>query len=218
VIARTDILAAAALAIAVAGGVLAWLERPGRVDVPPGRSDPGSYVVQALAAGEAEPLQGGAGETLLPVARFETRGRILHMERFSAGKSLSNWVPGLRSSTHDIGLGYGPMTDSANVDLFTYAHDGALGGRWLIARPVNAAAGARMEELAPSITNVHVIPANDAIAARIARLKIGELVTLRGLLVNVRYPGGQVATTSTTAGDRACEIVWVTAVEASRLR
>lgn len=217
-IARTDLIAAGALAIALVGGTLAWMERPGRIEVPPGRSDPGSYVVQALAAGEAQPIQGGQGETLLPVARFETRGRILHMERFSTGKSLSNWVPGLRSSTHDVGLGYGPMTDSANVNLFTYAHDGALGGRWLIARPVDAAAAARLDELAPSITNVHVIPASDDIEARIRRLKIGELVTLRGLLVNVRYPSGDVANTSTTAGDRACEIVWVTAVEAGRLR
>jgi hypothetical protein len=214
---RNDLIAALALAIALVGGVSAWMGRPGRIDVPHGRSDSGAYLVQQLRAGEEQPLHGNAGETLLPVARFETRGRILHMERFGAGKSLSNWIPGLRSSTHDIGLGYGPMTDSANVELFSYAHDGALRGRWLIARPRDAAAGARLDELAPSITNVHVIPASREIEAQISRLKIGELVTLRGRLVNVRYPGGAVANTSVTAGDRACEILWVTEIEARRL-
>lgn len=214
---RNDLIAALALAIALVGGLSAWMDRPGRVEVPPGRSDSGAYVVQPLRAGEDQALQGDAGEMLLPVARFETRGRILHMERFSTGKSLSNWVPGLRSSTHDIGLGYGPMTDTANVDLFTYAHDGALGGRWLLARPRDATAAARLQDLAPSITNVHVIPASEDVAARLRRLKIGELVTLRGLLVNVRYPGGAVANTSVTPGDRDCEIVWVTDVQATRL-
>jgi hypothetical protein len=214
---RNDMLAAVALLIALVGGVSAWMDRPGHVDVPAGRSDTGVYLVQPLRAGEQGALRGNAGETLQPVAHFETRGRNLHMERFTPGKGLSNRVPGLRSSTHDIGLGYGPMTDSANVELLTYSHDGALGGRWLNWRPRGEAGQQRWPRLAPYLTNVHVIPATKEIEGRITRLKIGELVTLRGLLVNVRYPSGQVANTWGTAGDRDCEIVWVTEVVAQRL-
>lgn len=214
---RNDLLAAAALTIGLVGGVSAWMDRPGHIAVPPGLSDTGLYRVQPLARGEEAAISASQGETLMPVARFETRGRVLHIERFAVGKSLANWVPGLRSSTHDIGLGYGPMTDSANVDLFNYAHDGALGGRWLIARPVRGTSAEQVATLSPHLTNVHVIPASKEIEARIKRIKIGELVTLRGLLVNVRYPSGQVATTSTLPGDVSCEILWVTEVETTRL-
>lgn len=214
---RNDLLAALAVVAALGGGVSAWLDRPGRVEVPAGRSDSGAYLVQPLRGSDAQPLSGDGGETLLPVARFETRGRILHLERFSVGRSLSNWLPGLRSSTHDIGLGYGPMTDSANVELFTYAHDGARGGRWLMWQPRGDAGSRLAPQLAPHITNVHAIPAGAQVEAQIRRLRIGELVTLRGLLVNVQYPGGAVATTSTTPGDRECEIVWVTEVQVRQL-
>jgi hypothetical protein len=213
---RNDLLAAGALLIAVAGGTLAWLDRPGSVDVPPGRSDPGLYQVTAHAG--AEPIVTSDGDTLEPVAAFETRGRVLHLERFKPYRSLSNWMPGLRPSTHDVGLGYGPMTDTANVELFSFRHDGATGGtRYLGWRPRNEAAAARMHQLAPFITNVHVIPADEAVYRQMRRLRVGELVTLRGLLVNVRDAQGRVAVTSITPGDRDCEIVWVTAIDVGRL-
>jgi hypothetical protein len=53
--------------------------------------------------------------------------------------------------------------------------------------------------------------------AQLRRVKRGELVTLRGLLVNVRDADGRVATTSTTAGDRDCEIMWLEEIHADRL-
>lgn len=208
---RNDLLAAGVMAIALGGAAAAWMDRPGTVDVPPGRSDPGVYRVEAPDS--TAPIRTADGDTLEPVARFETRGRVLHIERFKPYQSLSNWMPGLRPASHDIGLGYGPMTDSANVERFTYRHDGATGGtRYLAWRPRDADAAARMPELAPFITNVHVIPSGDAIARDLARVRIGELVTLRGMLVDVRDPRGRVARTSTTPGDRDCEIVYVTEV------
>ena len=44
-----DLAAGLALTVGIVGGVAAWLDRPGSVDVPPGRTDPGVYVVRALA-------------------------------------------------------------------------------------------------------------------------------------------------------------------------
>lgn len=213
--------AAMALALAVAGGLAKWLDQPLRVHVPAGLSDVGLYAVEPLLAEDRRSIEGRHGEILSPVARFETRGRVLHLERFSTGKSLSNWVPIMRSSTHDIGLGYGPMTDSANVELFTYSHDGAnspFGGiRFLNWTPRGEEGHRRWRDLAPHITNVHAIPASREVESAIERLKIGELVTLRGLLVNVRTANGAEARTSVTAGDRDCEILWVTHLEARRM-
>ena len=211
-----DLAAGLALAVGIVGAVTAWLDRPGSVAVPPGRTDPGAYVVHP--ATDLAPIAVRDGGALLPVARFETRGRVLNIERFKPHQSLVNWVPGLRPATHDIGLGFGPMTDSANVDRFSFAHEGVSHGlRALFARPRDAMTQQEFDALAPNITNVHVIPATDSVYAQLRRVKTGELVTLRGLLVNVRDAEGRVATTSTRAGDRDCEIMWLEDVRIDRL-
>jgi hypothetical protein len=213
---RNDLLAAGAVLFALAGGVSAWMERPGTVEVPPGRTDDGVFRVEPLPG--AAPIATASGDTLLPVAQFETRGRVLHLERFKPHQSLSNWIPGLRPSTHDIGLGFGPMTDSANVARFDYAHEGASHGlRALFLRPKGAISQQQWQALAPHVTNIHLIPADDAVLAQIRRIRHGDLVTLRGQLVNVRDAQGRMAVTSTTAGDRDCEILRVTSIEVGRL-
>lgn len=211
-----DVAAGLALTVGIVGAASAWLDRPGSVDVPAGRSDPGAYVVRPVA--DAEPIPVAQGGALLPVAQFETRGRVLNIERFKPYQSLVNWIPGLRPATHDIGLGFGPMTDTANVSRFSFAHEGVSHGlRALFARPRGPMTQQEFDALAPNITNVHVIPSSDAIYARLRRVKQGELVTLRGLLVNARGADGQVATTSTRAGDRECEILWLEDVRIDRL-
>lgn len=211
-----DIAAGIALTVGIVGGVAAWLDRPGSVEVPAGRTDPGVYRIDALD--EATPIALPEGGALLPVARFEARGRVLNIERFKPYQSLVNWVPGLRPATHDVGLGFGPMTDSANVERFTFTHEGVSHGlRALFARPRDAMTPQEFAGLAPHITNVHVIPASAAAYAELRRVRRGELVTLRGLLVNVRDADGRVATTSTTAADRDCEIMWLEHVRIGRL-
>lgn len=211
-----DIAAGVALAVGIVGAAAAWLDRPGSIDVAPGRTDQGAYLVDPVD--DAEPIALPEGGTLLPVARFETRGRVLNIERFKPYQSLANWVPGLRPATHDVGLGFGPMTDSANVERFSFAHEGASHGlRALFARPRDAMTPQEFAELAPHITNVHVIPASTSVYAQLRRVRRGELVTLRGVLVNVRDADGRIATTSTTAGDRDCEIMWLEEVRIERL-
>ena len=211
-----DLAAGLALTVGIVGGAAAWLDRPGSIDVPPGRADPGSYIVQAIADGAPIPV--AEGGTLLPVAQFETRGRVLNIERFKPHQSLVNWIPGLRPATHDVGLGYGPMTDTANVRRFRFTHEGVSHGlRALFARPRDAMTQPEFDVLARHITNVHVIPASDGVHAQLRRVKHGELVTLRGVLVNVRDGEGRMATTSTIAGDRDCEIMWLEEIRIERL-
>jgi hypothetical protein len=211
-----DLAALAALTIGVIGAASAWLDRPRTVSVPAGRTDPGAFVVHRLDAASA--IATADGSTLTPVAQFEARGRALNVERFKPHQSLANWVPGLRPSTHDIGLGFGPMTDSANVDRFRFSHEGASNGlRALFARPRDGMTQQEFERLAPFITNIHVIPATPGVYEQLRRVRIGELVTLRGKLVNVRDAQGRVASTSTTAGDRDCEILWLEDLQRSAL-
>lgn len=211
-----DLAALAALSIGIVGAASAWLDRPATVRVAPGRSDAGAFIVRTLVA--AAPITTADGSTLLPVADFEARGRVLNVERFKPYQSLANWVPGLRPSTHDIGLGFGPMSDSANVDRLRFSHEGASNGlRALFARPRDTMTQQEFEQLAPYITNVHVIPATTAVYDKLRRVRIGELLTLRGKLVNIRDSEGRVASTSLTAGDRDCEILWLEELQRANL-
>lgn len=211
-----DLAALAALLTGVVGAAFAWLDRPGSVDVPRGHTDAGAFVLQKLDAAPSFTMP--EGSTLYPVAEFEARGRVLNIERFKPHQSLANWLPGLRPATHDIGLGFGPMTDTVNVERFRFTHEGASNGlRALFARPRDAMTQQEFEQLARYITNIHLIPATTTVYEQVRRVRIGELVTLRGKLVNVRDAEGRFASTSTTAGDRDCEILWLEEVQRSTL-
>ena len=64
--------------------------------------------------------------------------------------------------------------------------------------------------------NTHVIPAESSIRAQLARLRVGQVVHLRGELVDgVRNDGGRIHTslTRTDSGAGACEVVLVESVE-----
>jgi hypothetical protein len=76
---------------------------------------------------------------------------------------------------------------------------------------------AEIDHYGPYITNVHVIPASTTIYDQLRRVRHGELVTLRGKLVNVRDAGGRTANTSVTPGDRDCEIMWLEELRIARM-
>ena len=74
------------------------------------------------------------------------------------------------------------------------------------------------------IANNHLIPATENVARTLDRVRIGDLVTLQGKLVDVeiRNPHGQVSAgmrtimTRDDVGSGASEIVWVESVEQLR--
>lgn len=82
----------------------------------------------------------------------------------------------------------------------------------------------RREQLPSHVANNHLIPASEDVARELARVRIGDLVTLQGKLVDVQIQdaaGREVyrARTSlsrTDVGSGACEILWVEAVERER--
>lgn len=91
---------------------------------------------------------------------------------------------------------------------------------WYDASTPPAAVG----QLPSHIANNHLIPASDDVAAALARVRAGDLVTLRGKLVDVVIHdrrGREVFRARTSlrrddVGSGACEIVWVEAAEVER--
>ncbi|MEM1094873.1 MAG: hypothetical protein AAGJ10_09745 [Bacteroidota bacterium] len=166
---------------------------------PPGVLAPDPPVQVSLSA---EPLA-HRGYTLLPVATFEVTARVLGVEGYH-GQRHGRLAP------YDIALGWGLMSDTAVLERLDIAQHDRL-YRW------SRRDGAPdTPTIIRHSTNIHIVPASSGLGGRVASLRHGDVVTLRGQLVDALAPDGSQWRTSrsrTDAGMGACEILWLEAVE-----
>ncbi|HEU4664762.1 MAG TPA: hypothetical protein VFS55_12110 [Dokdonella sp.] len=162
---------------------------------------------------EASPMQSDPSDrtvvqhgdyALQPLADFDIEARVLSREdyTFDAGASLA---------PTDLALGWGRMSDSAVLDaleieqsvrFFTY--------RWRAAPPIPPA------EIVRSATNLHAIPADPAIARSLARVRVGDVVELRGRLVEASRADGwrwRSSLSREDSGGGACELMLVESIQ-----
>jgi hypothetical protein len=140
---------------------------------------------------------------LTPLADFEVEARVLSVEKYRTDG-------GARLSPIDFALGWGPMSDSAVLEHFRIRQ----GGRFFSIRPDEQAIDLRTAML--NASNMHLIPADGVIKDRLASVKIGNIVQLRGQLVGVRGPNNFTWTSSLTrsdTGNGACELFYVESFE-----
>jgi hypothetical protein len=143
--------------------------------------------------------------TITPLFVFELRARVLSRAdyRFDEGADL---VP------TDLALGWGRMSDSAVLSHL----DISQGGRWW--RYATAAYPIAQQEIQSSAANMHLIPANDRVADALARTRTGDIVRLRGYLVEATRhdtPGWRwtSSVSRTDTGGGSCELIWVDALD-----
>jgi hypothetical protein len=146
------------------------------------------------------------GYQLTPVAQISWRARVLSVEPYS-------WDAGAAISPVDVALGWDRMSDESVLSqlkitqgqrFFTYRYQRA---------PIPQA------EIERSAANVHMIPATDDVAAVLKRARPGEILEMKGYLVNVRGPQSFTWNTSLVRDDTgpgACEIVYVEWVQVTR--
>ena len=139
------------------------------------------------------------------VAEYELRGRVLGKKRYHSGPS-ADLVP------IDVAVGWGKMSDEAvlkNLDLsmtnrfFFY--------EWQNEPPIPE------DEIKVSASNNHVIAANDEVRKMIRGLRIGQIVTMKGYLVNAFGPDGGTWNSSLRrddTGNGACELFYVESAQA----
>jgi hypothetical protein len=133
-------------------------------------------------------------------ARFEIRARILSTQsyRFSRFADLS---------PIDLALGWGVMSDQAILDRI----DISQGNRWYYTKYEYPAPVSDTQIISNS-SNMHMIPARKSIEKSLKKLRIGDIVTLSGYLVDVDNDSGDWWRTSMSrsdTGNGACEIVLV---------
>jgi len=137
-------------------------------------------------------------------ARYDITARILSREDYRFDQ-LAALVP------EDLALGWGPMSDNRILKGFEITQS----ARFYSWRPRGALSIARQEVIEHS-ANTHVIPANEMVRAQLKHLRVGQVVRLRGTLVDGFRDDGAYVNTSLTRSDSgagSCEIVLVDTVD-----
>jgi len=184
-----------------------WRERvePGRAAAEPEQVEAGG-----------EPIvhdRKGHRILLTPRARYRITGYAVETSR----KLLDEWDFAMPM---DLALAWGPVADPAVLKQLEFH----LSARYVSYRYQGSIPGAPAPVLASHIANNHLIPGDDLVADELGRIRIGDLVTLSGKLVDVEIRDGtgrKVAEMRTSlrrddVGSGACENVYVEEVRVER--
>lgn len=147
---------------------------------------------------------GFKGFTLRPLARLDLQARVLRREDYHLGKEAD-------LSPFDLALGWQRMADPAVFEHLNISQ----GRRWYFYSwrdqpPIP------VQEIVQSSANMHLIAATPAVERALRKVRGGELIRLRGLLVEATLPSGWRWTSSlsrTDSGADSCELVFVEAVQ-----
>ena len=172
-----------------------WMGRPVKqspgvlVSAEPVQVDPGSA-----------PMFEKPGYQIKPLAKYEIKARVLSSERY-------RWDPGADLVPVDLAVGWGAMSDTAVLDQL----DIWQSGRWYQWRP--KASAIPQAEITNHSANMHLIAADKSVAKQISRVRSGQVVTMKGYLVEASRADGftwRSSLSRTDSGAGACELMWVT--------
>lgn len=180
---------------ATAGGVA--------VDCPsPPRVVRGGAPLQSPAPASLAPFRLEAAE-LRPLAGFSIDARVLSREDYLAGRESD-------LSPTDLALGWARMREASVLERLDISQSSRwYHYRWQGEPPLPPG------EIARSSANMHMIPADRAVAAALARIDEGDRVRIDGWLVEAVAPDGwrwRSSTSRDDTGGGACELVYVCAI------
>lgn len=166
------------------------LRHPAGVTAP---TTPAQQAIPPKALGEIR------GYRLEAQASYAIHARVLRTKRYRS--RADDLVP------YDVALGWGPMSDQSVLDRLQITQSNRFFFyRWSDQAPLPAG------EMARHAANVHVISANRMVAKGVSRLRAGQLVAMRGYLVNVSKADGFSWNSSLRRdddGNGACEVFYV---------
>ena len=139
---------------------------------------------------------------LTPLASYSLVARVLARREYhrDAGASLAPL---------DLAIGWGPMSDSAVLDKLTFTQN----NRFFFWRTREFPIPRR--DIETHATNMHLIPADDEVAAVLADIEPGHVVSLQGLLVAAKRRDGfrwRSSLSRSDTGNGACELMYVQSV------
>lgn len=137
---------------------------------------------------------------LTPRAEFNIRARVLSRENYSWG-SESDLSP------VDLALGWKAMSDQSVLDRITITQ----GSRWYFTR-YELPAPIGDQAIINNSSNMHMVPANKWILKKLREVRRGDLVRLKGFLVDIDGDAGFYWRTSLRrddTGQGSCELFYV---------
>jgi hypothetical protein len=142
--------------------------------------------------------------TLKPLAGFSVEARVLSREDYSVGREAD-------LSPTDLALGWGRMRDDDVLSRLDISQGGRFYSyRWEDQPPLPP------PEIVRSSANMHLIPANEAAAEALRRVRKDDRVRIDGWLVEAEATDGwrwRSSTTREDSGAGACEVIYVCAIE-----
>ena len=183
-----------ALAAGLGGLMNYWSHRP--IEHAPGQIAPSQPRQTPLEA--ASPIE-FKDYVLEPRAAFAVEARILSTTRY-------RFDPGARLAPYDFALGWGLMSDTAVLLRLEITQ----GSRFYTVYP--QAPELDLPALMRHSSNMHLIPANEAVARLLASARVGHVIGFEGRLVDASRRDGyawKTSLTRTDTGAGACELVLV---------
>jgi hypothetical protein len=139
------------------------------------------------------------GYAIMPLESFEIEARVLAAEHYSVGREAD-------LSPVDLAVGWGRMSDSAVLKDVEISQSGRFYYWHTNHFPIPR------EEIETHSANMHMIPADSQIEKQLKSLREGQLVSIKGELVEVKAPDGwhwKSSLTRNDTGQGACELVYV---------
>lgn len=152
-----------------------------------------------VAPAGAQPLE-IEGYRLTPRAGFDIRARVLAREDYYWGTESD-------LSPVDLALGWGLMSDQAVLDRIEISQS----SRWYFTR-YQLPAPIPDREIIRHSGNMHMIPADAYVRSQLKKIRTGDIVHARGLLVDIDHPSGFRWRTSLSRDDTgggSCEIFYL---------
>ncbi len=139
---------------------------------------------------------------LKALADFEITARVL-------SKQIYQWDAGADLVPVDLALGWGPMSDATVLDALTIRQSGRFYRyRWQNAPPIP------VQDIVRHSANMHLIPTSKALEEKIRRARPGQIIEIKGQLVEAQRSDGfrwRSSLTREDSGNGACELVRVVA-------
>jgi hypothetical protein len=133
---------------------------------------------------------------------YQMEARVLSRKDYSSGREAE-------LSPVDLALGWGPMMDPVTLQEIEISQRGRF-YFWKVAR-----FSIPRQEIEHNSANVHIVPANEAVERALASVDVGDVVDLRGQLINVTADDGwrwRSSLSFTDTGKGACELLWLEAL------
>ena len=141
------------------------------------------------------------GYTVKPLADYHIRARVLMTERYWLGRESD-------LSPLDLSVGWRRMSDQKILDQISFTRE----HRAFAYRPKERDWPMPAGEINEHSANMHLIPATAEIRDALQSIHEGDIIELRGYLVEVTAPDGwhwRSSLTRTDTGPGACELMWV---------